>query len=45
MCLTDSKITVKLLGGELEIEWDRDQNLIYMTGPAEIVFEGEIPEL
>ena len=43
--LTDSKITVKLLGGELEIEWDRDQNLIYMTGPAEIVFEGEIPEL
>lgn len=43
--LTDSKVTVKLLGGELEIEWDRDQNLIYMTGPAEIVFEGEIPDM
>lgn len=39
--LTDSKITVKLLGGELDIEWDREQNLVYMTGPAETVFEGE----
>ena len=40
--LTDDKITVKLLGGELYIEWDREQNLVYMTGPAETVFEGEI---
>lgn len=40
--LTDDIITVKLLGGELQIEWDREQNLIYMTGPAEIVFEGEV---
>ncbi|MDE6925850.1 MAG: diaminopimelate epimerase [Acetatifactor sp.] len=43
--LTDSDITVKLLGGELQIEWDREQNLVYMTGPAETVFEGEIPDL
>lgn len=40
--LTDDRITVKLLGGELQIEWDRDQDLVYMTGPAEIVFEGEV---
>lgn len=40
--LTDDAITVKLLGGEIQIEWDRKQNLVYMTGPAEIVFEGEI---
>lgn len=40
--LTDSDITVKLLGGELQIEWDREQDLIYMTGPAETVYEGEI---
>ncbi|MCM1542022.1 MAG: diaminopimelate epimerase [Blautia sp.] len=40
--LTDSDITVRLLGGELQIEWDREQNLVYMTGPAETVFEGEI---
>ena len=39
---TDNKVTVKLLGGELLIEWDRENNLIYMTGPATTVFEGEI---
>ena len=40
--LTESKITVKLLGGELEIEWDRENNIVYMTGPAATVFEGEV---
>ena len=40
--LTDSKLTVKLLGGELQIEWNRDRNLVFMTGPAETVFEGEV---
>ena len=40
--LTDSKIMVKLLGGELQVEWDRDRNLVFMTGPAETVFEGEV---
>ena len=39
--LTDEKVTVKLLGGDLEIEWDREANLVYMTGPAVTVFEGE----
>jgi len=39
--LTDDKITVKLLGGELQIEWDRDKNLVFMTGPAATVFIGE----
>ena len=29
-------------GGELEIEWCEDDNHVYMTGPAEFVFEGEI---
>ena len=40
--LTDDKITVKLLGGALDIEWDRETNHVYMTGPAALVFEGEI---
>lgn len=40
--LTDDKVTVRLLGGELAIEWDREQNLVYMTGPAVTVFEGEV---
>lgn len=39
--LTDNTVTVKLLGGELEITWDREENLVYMTGPAVTVFEGE----
>ena len=40
--LTGEQITVKLLGGELEIFWDRAANLVYMTGPASHVFDGEI---
>lgn len=40
--LTDTAVTVKLLGGELLIEWDRMENVIYMTGPAVTVFEGEV---
>ena len=40
--LTDTKVTVKVLGGELLCEWDQTENLVYMTGPAETVFDGEI---
>lgn len=40
--LTENQVTVKLIGGELEIYWDRDANLVFMTGPAATVFEGEI---
>lgn len=40
--LTDDRITVELLGGNLEIFWDRKENVVYMTGPATTVFEGEI---
>lgn len=40
--LTDEEVTVKLLGGELNIWWDREANLVYMTGPATTVFDGEI---
>lgn len=40
--LTGEQVTVKLLGGDLEIFWDRAQNQMFMTGPAEFVFEGEI---
>ena len=38
----EKPVTVKLLGGELEIFWDRQENLVYMTGPASTVFDGEI---
>ena len=42
--LTEDAITVHLLGGDLYIEWDREKNTVYMTGPAEVVFDGEWPE-
>ena len=40
--LTKEQITVKLLGGNLQIRWDQKSNLVYMTGSADTVFEGEI---
>lgn len=40
-CEKDKDITVKLLGGNLNIKYQSD-NFVYMTGPAEFVFEGEI---
>lgn len=40
--LTDEEVTVKVLGGEIIVKWDRENNLIYMTGPAVTTFEGEI---
>ncbi len=40
--LTDNQVYVEVLGGELYIEWNREENQIYMTGPAVTVFEGEI---
>ena len=38
----DCPVTVKLLGGDLQIFWNRQEDLVYMTGPAVTVFEGEI---
>ena len=40
--LTDTQVTVKLLGGDLQIEWDREKDRVFMTGPATVVFEGVI---
>ena len=39
---TEDQVTVRLLGGDLKIEWDREANKVYMTGSAEVVFDGEI---
>lgn len=40
--LTKDAVDVELLGGSLHIEWDREANLVYMTGPATVVYCGEI---
>lgn len=39
---TERKTSIIMDGGEILIEWDEADNHIYMTGPAEIAFEGEI---
>ncbi len=38
---TERKVTIDLLGGQLELEWDESDNHVYMTGPAVEVFSGE----
>ena len=39
----DNKVTIHLLGGDLQIEWGGDENdSIIMTGPAEYAFYGEV---
>ncbi len=40
--VSERKAVIKLLGGDLNIEWNEEDNHVYMTGPAEIVFDGEI---
>ena len=40
--LTEDEITLHLLGGDLSVRWDREENVVYMTGPAKVVFDGEI---
>lgn len=39
---TDREVTVKLLGGDLKIQWDKESGHVFMTGPATVVFDGEI---
>ena len=40
--LTDESVDVEVLGGHINIEWDRKNNTVYMTGPAKVSFDGEI---
>lgn len=38
----DREATLHLLGGDLRIRWDEETDHVFMTGPAEFVFDGEI---
>ena len=40
--LTENKVRVKLLGGDLFIEYNEEENTVYMTGPAKVSFTGNI---
>ena len=35
--------TLELDGGELQIEWAEDDNHVFMTGPVELEYTGELP--
>lgn len=37
---TDRSAKVYLPGGKLDVEWDRESNDVWISGPAELVFEG-----
>ncbi|WP_298461406.1 diaminopimelate epimerase [uncultured Mitsuokella sp.] len=41
---TDRSVEVQLDGGTLHVEWDEASNHVFMTGPAELVFTGELPK-
>ncbi|MCC6151953.1 MAG: diaminopimelate epimerase [Planctomycetes bacterium] len=38
--LAGRKVKIKLLGGELEMEWNEKDNCVYKTGPARQVYSG-----
>lgn len=40
--LVQKEVTVKLLGGDLKIQWNGGDAPVYMTGPATTVFDGII---
>lgn len=40
--LVDDEADLVLLGGTLHIKWDKEDNNVYMTGPAKFVFDGII---
>ena len=42
--LLDDEVTVHLLGGDLTIGYRKEDQSILMTGPATLVYEGEISE-
>ncbi len=39
---TGRRVTVKLLGGDLLVEWDEGTGMVYLSGSATTVFEGTI---
>jgi len=40
--LVENIVNIELLGGELSIEWQGDEQPVLMTGPTETVFHGQI---
>ncbi len=40
--LTDRSAMISLKGGDLFIEWNEQDNHVYMTGPAQVVYTGSV---
>jgi len=40
--LLEQQVTVQLSGGKLEISWTGNDNEVFMTGPAETVYQGHL---
>src|SRR5678816_3430163 len=38
----DPEVRVQLRGGELRVNWPSENDSIWMTGPAEVAFEGRV---
>lgn len=38
----DTKASIQLKGGTLEVEWKKDDNLVFLTGDAQFVFKGDV---
>lgn len=43
-CVSEGETAVELRGGRLFVTWDRTKNKVFLTGPAETVFEGTLAE-
>ena len=41
---TERRVTVNLPGGKLEINFNENDNHVYLKGPARIIFEGEFDD-
>ena len=39
---TDRKVTVRTILGALVVDWDKEKNRVFQSGPAEIVFDGRL---
>ena len=39
--LSDRTVQMKLIGGNLELSWNAEDNHVYQSGPAQYVFDGE----
>ena len=40
--LTDDEVTIHLLGGNLTVRYDQENNTVWLKGPATTVFTGHI---